>query len=145
MSLSTSLIVSGLFQENYLVRDTLLTHHLLPVLLLFCRYLLVMLPVFYGAAKAQYDAPNLSPHRHQPELSTRAAFIQHFVLPVQLLNCPSRCSGVSLSSCVLLLLLKVYQSLYHTAQLDLNGVNSTSLLVWIFGVETVLSIAKLTG
>lgn len=36
-------------------------------------------------------------------------------------------------------------SLYHTAQLDLNGLTSTSWLVWLFWAETVLTIAKLTN
>lgn len=36
-------------------------------------------------------------------------------------------------------------SSYHRAQLGLGGVNSTSLLVWLFWAETVLSTARLTN
>lgn len=45
--------------------------------------------------------PSLSPPHPQPELISTAAFSWHLVPPVQVLNCPSRCTRTPLSSHVL--------------------------------------------
>lgn len=111
------------------------------------RYLLVMLPVLYQAATliSAWCYRSLPP-RLQWELSSRAAFNMVFCssspasgLPVQVHK-----NLTVFTRAFLVERMPVSKvSLYHTAQLDLSGVNSTSLLIWLFWAETVLSIAKL--